>query len=116
MKTDNFPWPTPTEAQKAKIENAAQAILDARNLHPDCSLADLYDETTMPVELRRAHHENDKDKIHADLDIYIRKRQFISELPLCSPRGIVNVEFLRVLAIWLSIMFVGIHVLYYIRF
>ena len=60
MKTDNFPWPTPTEAQKAKIENAAQAILDARNLYPDCSLAYLYDETTMPVELRRAHHENDK--------------------------------------------------------
>lgn len=62
---NNFPWPTPTEAQKAKIENAAQAILDARNLYPDCSLADLYDETTMPVELRRAHQENDKAVMEA---------------------------------------------------
>ena len=62
---NNFPWPTPTEAQKAKIENAAQAILDARNLYPDCSLADLYDETTMPVELRRAHQDNDKAVMEA---------------------------------------------------
>lgn len=57
---NNFPWPTPTDAQKAKIEKTAKAILDARNLYPDCSLADLYDEVTMPVELRRAHQENDK--------------------------------------------------------
>ena len=57
---NNFPWPTPTEDQKAKIEKTAQAILDARALYPDSSLADLYDELTMPVELRRAHQENDK--------------------------------------------------------
>lgn len=57
---NNFPWPTPTDAQKAKIEKTAQAILDARNLYPDCSLADLYDEVTMPPELRKAHQENDK--------------------------------------------------------
>ena len=57
---NNFPWPTPSEAQKAKVEKTAQAILDARNLYPDCSLADLYDEFAMPVELRRAHQENDK--------------------------------------------------------
>ena len=62
---NNFPWPTPTEAQKAKIEKTAQAILDARNLYSDCSLADLYDETTMPVELRRAHQENDKAVMEA---------------------------------------------------
>ena len=62
---NNFPWPTPTEAQKVKIEKTAQAILDARNLYPDCSLADLYDETTMPVELRRAHQENDKAVMEA---------------------------------------------------
>ena len=62
---NNFPWPTPTDAQKAKIEKTAQAILDARNLYPDCSLADLYDETTMPVELRRAHQENDKAVMEA---------------------------------------------------
>lgn len=62
---NNFPWPIPTEAKKAKIEKTAQAILDARNLYPDCSLADLYDEVTMPTELRRAHQENDKAVMEA---------------------------------------------------
>lgn len=57
---NNFPWPTPTEAQKVKIEQTAQAILDARALYPDSSLADLYDETTMPPELRKAHQDNDR--------------------------------------------------------
>lgn len=57
---NNFPWPAPTDAQKAKIEQTAQAILDARALYPDASLADLYDETTMPPELRKAHQQNDK--------------------------------------------------------
>ena len=57
---NNFPWPNPTDAQKAKIEQTAQAILDARALYPDSSLADLYDETTMPPELRKAHQQNDK--------------------------------------------------------
>lgn len=62
---NNFPWPTPTDAQKAKIEKTAQAILDARNLYPDSSLADLYDEVAMPYELRRAHQENDKAVMEA---------------------------------------------------
>ena len=57
---NNFPWPNPTDEQKAKIEKTAQAILDARALYPDSSLADLYDELTMPVELRKAHQENDR--------------------------------------------------------
>ena len=57
---NNFPWPEPTEQQKAEIETTAQAILDARELYPDCSLADLYDELTMPTELRKAHQANDK--------------------------------------------------------
>ena len=57
---NNFPWPNPTEEQKAKIEQTAQAILDARSLYPDSSLADLYDELTMPVELRKAHQDNDR--------------------------------------------------------
>ena len=57
---NNFPWPKPTDDQKAKIEQTAQAILDARALYPDSSLADLYDELTMPVELRRAHQDNDR--------------------------------------------------------
>lgn len=57
---NNFPWPTPTPAQKERIEKTAQAILDARELYPESSLADLYDELTMPVELRKAHRANDK--------------------------------------------------------
>ena len=62
---NNFPWPTPTKEQKAKIEQTAQAILDARALYPDCSLADLYDEVTMPPELRKAHQQNDKAVMQA---------------------------------------------------
>ncbi len=62
---NNFPWPTPTEEQKAKIEQTAQQILDARALYPDSSLADLYDELAMPVELRRAHQDNDRAVMQA---------------------------------------------------
>ena len=62
---NNFPWPTPTEVQKEKIEKTAQAILDARALYPDSSLADLYDELTMPPELRKAHQANDKAVMEA---------------------------------------------------
>ena len=62
---NNFPWPIPTEEQKAKIELTAQAILDARALYPDSSLADLYDELTMPVELRKAHQDNDRAVMQA---------------------------------------------------
>ncbi|MBR4705825.1 MAG: class I SAM-dependent DNA methyltransferase [Paludibacteraceae bacterium] len=57
---NNFPWCQPTEEQKARIEQTAQAVLDARAKYPDCSLADLYDEVTMPPELRKAHQENDR--------------------------------------------------------
>lgn len=62
---NNFPWPTPTDEQKAAIEKTAQAILDARALYPECSLADLYDELTMPPELRKAHQENDRAVMRA---------------------------------------------------
>lgn len=56
---NNFPWPSPSDEQKTKIEETAQGILDARAMYPDCSLADLYDPLTMPTELRKAHREND---------------------------------------------------------
>lgn len=55
---NNFPWPSPSSEQKAKIEQTAQEILDARALYPDSSLADLYDPLTMPPELRKAHDKN----------------------------------------------------------
>ncbi len=62
---NNFPWCNPTTEQKKKIEETAQAILDARALYPDCSLADLYDEVVMPPELRKAHQANDKAVMQA---------------------------------------------------
>lgn len=63
---NNFPWCEPSDTQKAAIEKTAQAIIDARNLYPDCSLADLYDEQFMPIELRKAHKAND----HAVMKAY----------------------------------------------
>lgn len=78
---NNFPWPTPTAAQKEKIKQTAQEILDARNLYPDCSLADLYDENTMPVELRRAHQANDKAVMEAyGFDPSMSESQIVAEL------------------------------------
>ncbi|MCL2859356.1 MAG: N-6 DNA methylase [Oscillospiraceae bacterium] len=62
---NNFPWPNSTEEQRQKIEKTAQAILDARNLYTDSTLADLYDEITMPPELRKAHQNNDKAVMEA---------------------------------------------------
>ncbi|MBQ6955871.1 MAG: methylase [Bacteroidales bacterium] len=70
---NNFPWPGSTGEPPvpqasglcSRIEQTAQAILDARALYPDSSLADLYDELTMPVELRRAHQDNDRAVMQA---------------------------------------------------
>ena len=62
---NNFPWPSPTDEQKATIEKTAQGILDARALYPDASLADLYDPLTMPPELRKAHQANDRAVMQA---------------------------------------------------
>ena len=57
---NNFPWPEPTEPQRAAIEAAAQGVLDARARFPDASLADLYDPNTMPPELTKAHDKLDR--------------------------------------------------------
>lgn len=62
---NNFPWPSPTDKQKALIEKTAQAILDSRDLYPDSSLADLYDPLTMPPDLRKAHQMNDRAVMQA---------------------------------------------------
>ena len=62
---NNFPWCKPTDEQKVKIEQTAQAILDARAKYPESSLADLYDETFMPIELRKAHQANDRAVMEA---------------------------------------------------
>ena len=57
---NNFPWPEVSEEQRERIAQTAQAILDARALYPDSSLADLYDPLTMPTELLKAHRDNDR--------------------------------------------------------
>ena len=57
---NNFPWPSPSESQKKRIEETAQMILDAREKYPNSSLTDLYDPLTMPPELLKAHQANDK--------------------------------------------------------
>ena len=62
---NNFPWPTMTEEHKSKIEETAKAILDARDLYPNSSFADLYDAMTMPPELRKAHRANDAAVLEA---------------------------------------------------
>ncbi len=82
---NNFPWCTPTQEQKVKIEKTAQAILDARALYPDSSLADLYDEVTMPPELRKAHQQNDKAVMEAygftkDTEAYKSESACVAEL------------------------------------
>ena len=78
---NNFPWCNPTTEQKAKIEQTAQAILDARAKYPDSSLADLYDETTMPPELRKAHQANDKAVMQAyGFSIKMTESECVAEL------------------------------------
>jgi hypothetical protein len=62
---NNFPWPTPSEAQKQKITETAQVILNIRNAYPNSTLADLYDPLTMPPELQKAHTANDKAVMQA---------------------------------------------------
>lgn len=62
---NNFPWVSPTDEQKKKIEKTAQVILDARALYPNSSLADLYDPLTMPKELIKAHQDNDRAVMEA---------------------------------------------------
>ena len=78
---NNFPWCTPTPEQVKQIERTAQGILDARNLYPDCSLADLYDELTMPPELRKAHQANDFAVMSAyGFDRKITESECVAEL------------------------------------
>lgn len=62
---NNFPWPNPSESQTEKIKKTAQGILDARGLYQESKLTDLYDDLTMPSELRSAHQENDKAVMEA---------------------------------------------------
>ncbi|MBR2694546.1 MAG: hypothetical protein IKE69_10080 [Thermoguttaceae bacterium] len=92
---NNFPWPEPTEEQKLKIEETAKGILDSREKYPDSSFADLYDEVTMPPDLRRAHEANDRAVMKAygfktslaEPEIVARLMELYRELTADSPRG-----------------------------
>ena len=78
---NNFPWCSPTAEQKAAIEQTAQAILDARANHPDSTLADLYDETFMPPDLRKAHEANDKAVKQAyEFNLKMPESEIVAEL------------------------------------
>ena len=78
---NNFPWCKPSSEQRERIEHTAQAILNARALYPDCSLADLYDELTMPPELRKAHQANDLAVMQAyGFDKKITESECVAEL------------------------------------
>ena len=78
---NNFPFPESTPEQRERIERTAQAILDARVLYPNCSLADLYDELTMPPELRKAHQANDFAVMNAyGFDRKITESECVAEL------------------------------------
>ncbi len=84
-KSLDFPNPcgnlfcTPESADKIKA--TAQSILDARAKYPDCSLADLYDETLMPADLRKAHRENDKAVMEAyGFDAKMTEAEIVAKL------------------------------------
>ena len=78
---NNFPWPNPTEEQKAKIERTAQAIMDIRAKYPNCTLADLYDDVTLLPELNTAHRENDAAVMAAyGFDIKMSESDCVAQL------------------------------------
>jgi hypothetical protein len=90
---NNFIWPNPTKEQKEKIEQTAQSILDARNLYPNSSLADLYDELTMPSELRKAHQENDKAVMAAyGFNIKITESECVAKLMELYQKKVIEIE------------------------
>jgi hypothetical protein len=72
---NNFPWPeNPTEKQKLAIQNAVEDILETRLKFPNSNLADLYDRTSMPLELLKSHQNLDKS-----IDLAYRPQPFVNE-------------------------------------
>jgi hypothetical protein len=74
MVYNPFPWPDVDESSRARINNLAQAVLDARTNHLEATLADLYDPDTMPPDLRRAHQALDQA-----VDRLYRKEPFATD-------------------------------------
>jgi hypothetical protein len=72
---NNFPWPgKPSATARSKIEEAAQAVLDARSAFPESTLADLYDPLSMPPALVKAHQ-----RLDAAVDAAYGRRTFKSD-------------------------------------
>lgn len=71
---NTIPWPTLTDADKTRLDDLAQAVLDARAAHPGATLADLYDPDVMPADLRKAHRALDQA-----VDRLYRKAPFDSD-------------------------------------
>ena len=78
---NTFPWPKLTKENRAEIERTANLILSARALYKDSTLADLYDELTMPIELRNAHRENNKAVMKAfGFNLKMTEEECVAEL------------------------------------
>jgi len=75
-----FPWPEPTPDQHARIETAAQLVLDARENYPDSSLADLYDPLSMPPNLLKAHKKLDTEVCKAYGIIWKKEEDCVADL------------------------------------
>jgi hypothetical protein len=71
---NNFPWPDPSPKQHEAIGTAGHGVLDARAQYAATSLADLYDVTTMPAALVKAHNALDRA-----VDAAYGRRSFASE-------------------------------------
>jgi hypothetical protein len=96
---NTFPFPALDGVSKTRLSEAAQVVLDARAVHPDASLADLYDPLAMPVGLVKAHDELDRvvdslfaprKKFRSDADrlsvLFERYQQLTSPLLTSAPR------------------------------
>lgn len=78
---NTFPWPKLQEQHRAAIEKTAKQILEARKLYPNSTLAELYDEVTMPIELREAHRDNNRAVMRAyGFDLKMTEEECVAEL------------------------------------
>lgn len=78
---NTFPWPKLQEQHRVAIEKTAKQILEARKLYPNSTLAELYDEVTMPIELREAHRDNNRAVMRAyGFDFKMTEEECVAEL------------------------------------
>ena len=78
---NNFVWCKPSDSQRQKIESTAKKILEVRKNFPTSSLADLYDDRTMSIELRKAHQANDLAVMKAyNFDQSMNESEIVGEL------------------------------------